>query len=194
VYELGKSAQTRGEPVLTLKSDAKGRATPFKLKRLVPYEIRATDAAGKLVGHVYFAPFRRSNRLARFLAPSANPLVSAITTDRLKRGADHSALVFRNAAGSFRFDLGDSLLLDGTETLSSEVAGTTDTTVGLFMADQNGNQKTDLGASFTAPFVKGTDVYVPTAKPAWVHLDWNGYALRVPNWPSDAGLISVFLM
>jgi pimeloyl-ACP methyl ester carboxylesterase len=194
VFEASGDPQKRGAPIKVITSDEQGRTGAFTLKRLVPYEFRALDGSGNLIGHVYFTPFKRSNRLARFLGPSKNPLVSALTTDNLKRNPAHSVAVFRNAAGSFRADLGDSLTLDKQEVLSEAVAGKADTTVGLFVSDQNLNKKSDLGKAFEAPFVKGTDVYLPAQKPAWIHVDWNGELLRFPNWASDQGLISVFLM
>ncbi|MFM2420786.1 MAG: hypothetical protein RL385_5509 [Pseudomonadota bacterium] len=194
VFEVRGDPRKRGTPVKVVTSDERGRTGAFTLKRLVPYEFRALDGQGNLVGHAYFSPLKRSNRLARFLGPSKNPLVSGLTTDQLKRNAAHSVAVFRNAAGSFRADLGDSLTLDEQEILSEEVAGKADTTVGLFVADQNLNKASDLGKAFEAPFVKGTDLYLQAQKPAWVHVDWNGGTLRIPNWPSDQGLISVFLL
>lgn len=194
VFDLSDTApQKRDAPLMTLTSDAQGRVGPFKLKRLTPYEFRASDSAGQLVGHMYFAPFKRSNRLARFLSPSKSILVSSISTDRVTRGPAHSAVVVRNIRGAFRHDLGDSLQVDGKEVLADDTAGRTLTTVGLFLADQNSNGVSELGESFMAPFIVGTDVFMSTKKPDWIELRWNGTRLAIPNWPSDQGMISVLL-
>lgn len=198
VYEIDPDGDPyeRGEPVLTLQSEAgddTGHIPPFKLKRGVAYEFKALDAEGKLVGHQYFAPWKRSNRLARFLAPPESILVSTLTTDKVKRGPDHSALVFRSLAGAFRHDLGQSLQIDGKEILADDTAGRENCTVGLFAADQDENGKTDLGVSFEAPFVFGTDTFIDAKEPAWVEIDWNGDKIHIPNWPSSEGMISVTL-
>jgi pimeloyl-ACP methyl ester carboxylesterase len=191
VYELGDSPRTRGKPLMTLSADSTGHVKPFKLKRLTAYEFKALGADGKLVGHAYFPPFIRSNRLLRFLAPSQNLVVSALSTDRLERGAGFSAVVARTYQGTFRHDLGRSLTMNGTEVLTDGTAGDDTATVGLFMSDQNLNKKTDLGVAFQVTFMAGTDVYMDAEKAAWLAFDSNGYTMKIPNWPSDEGLISV---
>jgi hypothetical protein len=77
VFEITATARERGMPVATQMSDAKGRIPPFTLKRNVQYELQASDASGKPIARVYFAPFKRSNRLVRFLAPSGDAQVEA---------------------------------------------------------------------------------------------------------------------
>ena len=72
--------------------------------------------------------------------------------------ANHSVLVARAIQGTFRHDLGQTLTIDGKEILTDDNAGRTMTTTGLFIADQNANGQTELGAAFSAPFVVGTDV------------------------------------
>jgi pimeloyl-ACP methyl ester carboxylesterase len=157
------------------------------------YEFKGIDAAGKTIGWMYFGPFKRSNRLVRFLSPSANPLVVATTTGQVKIGADHSALVMRYLGGAFRHDLGNSLKVNGAEVLSDANAGRATSTVGLFMSDQNANMLSELGASFSAPFIVGTDVFVPSTTPGWIEFNWNGTVTRVPNWPSTDGMLSVVM-
>jgi hypothetical protein len=51
----------------------------------------------------------------------------------------------------------------------------------------------ELGAAFSAPFIVGTDVYVPAATSGWTKIDWSGTVLRTPNWPSNEGMQSVNL-
>jgi hypothetical protein len=199
IYELGDSPRARGEPVITLTANAEGRIGPVKLKRNVPYEFKAFDTAGKLVGYVYFAPFKRSNRLARFLKPSDNWLISLLTTARIVRRPNHAALVGRYLGGAFRADLNNSLKIDGNEVLTDENAGRSDSVVGLFMYDGNTNGSSELGSLFTAPFIVGTDVFMDTTSPAWIELEWNDptngsgtTTMRIPNWPSSEALTLVY--
>jgi pimeloyl-ACP methyl ester carboxylesterase len=194
VRKLGETARDDGEPLMTLTSDGtNGHVGPVELDRGVAYEFKGIDASGKVVGRMYFGPFKRSNRLVRFLSPSANPLVVATTTGQVKVGADHSALVLRYLAGAFRHDLGNSLKVNGAEVLTDANAGRSTSTVGLFMSDQNMNKKSDLGAAFSAPFIVGTDVFIPSDTAGWIELDWNGTRMKVPNWPSSDGMLSVVI-
>lgn len=193
VYELSTQPYERGTPVLTVQSDPQGRSGAFKLKRNTPYEFKALDADGKLVGHVYFAPFKRSNRLVRFLGPSENILVSSLSTDRLVLSPNHTVIVARTLAGAFRQDLGHSLKIDGREVLTPENAGRAANVVGLFMSDQNLSEGSDLGVAFSAPFVMGTDVFMSSKQPKLLDIEWNGQHLSVPNWPSAEGFISLNL-
>lgn len=194
VYELGDTPRDESKPLMTLTSDGtNGHVGPVELDRGVSYEFKGIDSAGKVIGRMYFGPFKRSNRLVRFLSPSANPLVVGTTTGQVKIGADHSALVLRYLAGAFRHDLGNSLKLNGSEVLTDANAGRSTSTVGLFMSDQNANKKSDLGAAFSAPFIVGTDVFVAADSPGWIELDWSGSVFKIPNWPSSDGMLSVVI-
>lgn len=186
-----KDARDEGDPLMTVKPDDTGHFK-IELKRLQQYEMRAFDKDGKILGHVAFSPFKRSNRLVRLLSPSTNPLVAGFTTDMVKLGDKHTAMVARYLPGAFRHDLGDKLLVDGNDVLTDDNAGKTLITVGLFMSDQNTNQKSDLGVDFSQSFIVGTDVYVDASKPAWVELEINGSKITVPNWPSmKEGMIAL---
>jgi hypothetical protein len=193
IHELGDDPRERGEPVLVVNSANNGVIAPFQLKRGVAYEFESLGDGGVLIGHMYFAPFKRSNYLLRFLAPSENPLVSILSTDNIDRNANHVGMVFRYPGGAFRKDLGHSLKINGAEVLSDANAGPATTTVGLFLYDDDLNMMSSLGAPFTAPFLVGSDVFVAAAPPAFMELDWNGFTMQVPNMPSDKGLVSVML-
>ena len=199
VYRLGDSPRERGAPELTLTTDAHGRIGPIQLGRNVPYEFKAFDTVGNLVGYVYFPPFKRSNRLARFLKPSDNPLIALASTDNIVRDPAHAAVVARYLGGAFRADLDNSLAIDGGEILTDENAGRSDSVVGLFMYDGNRDGQSELGSLFAAPFIVGTDVFMDASSPAWLGLVWNDPTagngttrMRVPNWPSSEALILVY--
>ncbi|MCP4602508.1 MAG: hypothetical protein GY847_18660 [Proteobacteria bacterium] len=191
VYELGESPNERGTPIITLTTDANGHIAPFELKRLTSYEFKGFDAEGNLLGYLYFAPFKRTNRLLRFLTPSNDPVVTALTTDRVTTSPDHSSVVGRSLKGAFRHDMGQSLKVNGSDVLTDDNAGRANMSVGLFMFDDKIDGASDLGVVFEAPFVFGTDVYMDASAPAWIEFDWNGQIMKIPNWPSTEGLISI---
>lgn len=204
VYELDYDGppRERGEPLMELSSASadKGAVGPIELKRNVPYEFKAFGEDGKLIGYVYFAPFKRSNRLTRFLKPSDNGLIAAASTDNIVRDAGHVAMIGRYLGGAFRYDLQNSLKINGQEVLTPENAGKSDSVVGFFMYDGNLNGESDFGALFgPSSFLVGTDVYVDATEPAWIELEWydptNGndpITMKVPNWPSDEALILLY--
>jgi pimeloyl-ACP methyl ester carboxylesterase len=185
VHELGASPRERAAPIATIAIGADGRVAPFPLKRLASYEFRALDVAGKIIGHQYFAPFKRSNRLLRFLSPSKG--LARIVTDAVVADDRHTAMVVRYAGGAFRKDLGDSLTIDGVEILNDTIAVAATSSVALFLFDANLNSQTDggaLAAYASTPFVKGSDVFIQATAPGFVEVRFNGQALKIPNWPS----------
>ncbi len=195
VYELDYEGHPweRGDPVMELTSDGSGRVGPIELKRNMPYEFKAWDANDNLVGYVYFAPFKRSNRLARFLKPSDNDLIAMFSTDNITRGPNHTALIGRYLGGAFRHDLENSLKINGNEVLTGDNASKAGSVVGFFMYDANENGQSELGAVFgPEAFLVGTDVFVDATEPAWIELEFydptNGndpLTMKVPNWPSS---------
>jgi pimeloyl-ACP methyl ester carboxylesterase len=186
VYELGSDARKRGSPIDAFTVGDDGVIVPFKAKRLQMYEFRAIDEQGVMIGHQYIAPFKRDNRLIRFLGPSE---ALALVTDNIVRDDRHSAVIARSYKGAFRSDLGDSLKANGAEVLLDEIANAASATVGLFMFDENTNGTSDggsLGAYSALPFIRGTDVFMDSATPGFIELTFNGEVLKVPNWPSQS--------
>lgn len=66
-FEVTATARERGPAAVTQMSDAQGKVAAFTLKRNVQYELQASDSSGKSLARLYFPPFKRSNRLVRFL-------------------------------------------------------------------------------------------------------------------------------
>lgn len=208
VREVGDTPRAAGAPLFTLTPDTDGHFGPIQLKRAPFYELKGFDQQGNLIGYQYFTPFKRSNHLVRLLSPSANPAVAAASTDRIVRGAGHTALIGRWDGGGFRHDLGASLTIDGTGVLTSENAGEDALAtgaldggvVGFFMYDANSNAQTDLGLVGTAPFLSFTDVFLDAAQPRFLELSFTAGSedetiveqrLKIPNWPSSDALILV---
>ncbi|MDH5672354.1 MAG: alpha/beta fold hydrolase [Myxococcales bacterium] len=187
----------RPEPAFSL-AVAAGGAFNIQVRRGVRYEVRVRKADGTLLGYGYPGPFERSNYLARFLIESSNPIVAAASTAQAVRGPDHMVLVGRYIGGAFRADWGNSLKIDGKEVLTSDNAGRNASVVGLFMYDANQNGESELGSSFAAGFVQGTDVFIDASEPRWVEVEWTNEEgqtteLKIGNWPSSENLSSLTL-
>jgi pimeloyl-ACP methyl ester carboxylesterase len=190
VFEIDRLADPweRGEPVQTVHADANGQFR-MELRRGIRYEFRQWDADGTLLGHVYYAPFKRSNYLARLLSESQNPTVKSATSDAIVRGAGHGVMAARYLAGVLRADWGNSLTIDGQEVLTADNAGKSSNVTGLFMFDANQNKTSDLGRVYNVSFLWGTDVYIDSSTPAWLDVKWTneeGHTaeFKVPNWDS----------
>ena len=82
---------------------------------------------------------------------------------------------------------------DQSPSIGADNASLATTTVGLFLYDNDMNMMSELGATFTAPFLAGSDVFVDASEPAFMEIEWNGEVMRVPNQPSDKGLVSIML-
>jgi hypothetical protein len=204
-----------GPPEQTLMPDATGHFLTT-VSRNVFYEFAGYNSAGTLIGYQYFTPFKRSNRLMSFLSPasasdgtSVGALIASETTDKATRSPNSVTLVTRWAGGAFRQDLGATLLVNGSNVLTTDNSGTmafmnsnlNGGVVGLFMEDKNGNKMSDLGLVDSAAFIAFTDVYMSAASPNFVQMSFTpgiedtdtiGKLAILSNWPSNAALINVF--
>ncbi len=200
VYEVGSTPRDEGAPVATFSDPPDGGSFAWQAKRLQGYDFVNLGADGGVLAHNYFEPFKRSNRIMRFLVPSTNASAALVTNPIGKLNDDsQSAFLVRNARGAFRQDLGDSVTVDGFEALNTQDANKATTTVGLFLFDANKDKKSEGGSlsqylsPVTLPFVRGSDVYVQAGTPAFVEVTFNGKAMIVPNWPSKSeGQIQVY--
>lgn len=197
-FEITETPRERGMAVATQMSDAKGRVPAFTLKRNVQYELQASDSTGKPIARVYFTPFKRSNRLVRFLAPSGEAMVEASSSGMVATGPGFTGISARYVGGAFRHDLKEVLSVNGSDVLTDMTAGRTMVTVGLYLSDQNKNGKSEFGQSFSSNFLAGTDVFIDAQTPAFVDFKWTDSfgtetSLKVPNWPSSEGLLFVLM-
>lgn len=197
-FEITGTPREHTMPVATQMSDAKGRVPAFTLKRNVQYELQASDASGKPIARLYFAPFKRSNRLVRFLAPSGEAQVEASSSGMVATGPGFAGISARYLGGAFRHDLKEVLLVNGSDVLSDMTAGRSQVTVGLYLSDQNKNGMSEFGQSFSSNFLAGTDVFIDATAPAFIDFKWTDpfgteTQLKVPNWPSSEGLLFVMV-
>ncbi|TDB98840.1 alpha/beta hydrolase [Actinomadura sp. 7K534] len=151
------------------------------------------------VHHLYFQPFRRSDRLVRLLTSRPGEGLSGL----VETGDDHAALTISRQKEWWgdQGSAGDALYIDGRQVLNAANAPRTKRTIGIFAFDAGRDRVTDLGAPipafFATPFMTGMDVFVPAGpRPiALVSQPRGGGgridALAVPAWPSSGHRISV---
>ena len=217
IREVGPTPRDTTAPTMTLTSDSSGHFGPVMLKRNVEYVFVGYDASGKIVGWQYFTPFKRDNRLIRLLSPASasdgspvGSIVAAQSTDHAVTSPTTSLVIARWAQGGIRQDLGASLMVNGTEVLSSENSGLNAAmnmslqggVAALFIEDANKNGKTDLGLAYSTSFIAFTDAFIGASSPAFVNLTFTGGSedpatVNVPvaldNYPSSQGLIAVMI-
>ncbi len=209
IRPLGDTPRDESAEPIHVPGTGDGRFGPIELRRNVAYEFKGFDENDQLVGHVYFPPFKRSNRLVRILAPSANPMIAGASTDLIVRGPGHTAVIARWMGGAFRHDLGASLKIDGVEVLTDENAGATAMqdpnldggVVGFFLSDYNTNGETDLGLYTSAPFLSYSDVFIDASEPAFIEMVFTAGSedetvvdetLKISNWRSDSELTMIY--
>ena len=191
VYALGAEPRTRVEPLTTLEVREDGGVGPWTVQRGVAYEFKllTRNGDGRATRYAYFRPWMRSDRLLRFTFESRNP--SSLATSSMANLSDHTAALWvRRRQGAFLHGR-DKLLVNGYDAINEEDAKLRASILGLYVLDQDGDQRSSGGAILRETFVSGTDVYLPTDQPAFIDVDLNGQKQRIPNWPSRSGGLSM---
>lgn len=193
VYELGAGAdpRARATPVTTLQIRDDGGVGPWTARPDVAYEFKLVVKAGdgRPTRYVYYPPFKRSDRMLRFTFESRNE--AALATSRMANLSDATAALWiRRRQGAFLAGR-DELMVDGRPAVNADDAMARATVTGLFVLDQNGDMQSNGGSVIRETFVSGTDMYLQTAAPAWIDVSLNAEHLRVPNWPSLTGGLSI---
>jgi hypothetical protein len=138
---------------------------------------------------VYFPPFKRSDRLLRFTFESRNE--TALATTRMANLSDATAALWiRRKQGAFLAGR-DQLTVNGFPAVNEQDAMLRATITGLFVLDQDGDMQSSGGSVLRETFVNGTDVYLQTGQPAFIDVALNGESMKVPNWPSRTGGLSI---
>jgi len=202
IYEVGglTGARRHHRPAAVFPLSGDGSWGPFKAHGSVRYEFAIVRDAAAPVHHLYFQPFRRTDRLVRLLTslPGQGLAALAETSER------HTNLVVsRNKEWwGDQGDGSDALYLNGTNILNAANSPRVKRVIGIFTYDRNVDAVTDLSAPipvfFAQPFITGMDVYLPAA-PAHLGLvtvvarsRTGGFeVVNVPNWRSSKHRISI---
>jgi pimeloyl-ACP methyl ester carboxylesterase len=202
VYEVHPSTGARKgwRPKAVFRLDGDGSWGPFRASGSAHYEF-AIVREGAATHHLYYQPFRRTDRLIRLLTsvPGEGLAANVEVSDR------HTAMVV-NRQKEWWGDQGtgsDSLTIDGTQVLNAANSPRTKRVIGIFAYDAGVDQATDLTAPipvfFAQPFITGMDVYVPANPPGrTIHVvarprDGNGHVdtINIPNWRSSEHRVTV---
>ncbi|SHM72388.1 alpha/beta hydrolase [Cryptosporangium aurantiacum] len=201
VYAVRADTGTRlrRHPDARLPLAADGSFGPFRGRGDVRYEF-AIVRPGAPVHHLYFQPFRRTDRLIRLLTSLPGQGLGALT----ENGPASTNLVISRQKEWWgdQGAAGDSLTVDGQEILNAATSPRSKRTIGIFTFDKGLDKTSDLSAPipvfFSQPFISAVDLYVPAAPPkrtvrVVVRPRGGGSpdVLTVPNWPSDGHRISL---
>jgi pimeloyl-ACP methyl ester carboxylesterase len=204
VYQVNpRTGQRVGRgPIATTTLGADGAWGPIRAKGWASYEFELRRPDSDNAHHLYFQPFRRSDRLVRLLTSLPNTGLDLLT----EHSERHTNLIMlRNkewwgdqGAGS------DTLTVNGTNLLSAATAPRTKRSIAVFAFDAGLDAVSHPDASIPAlsalPFITGVDLYVPAANPprGVVRLVSRqrgaGGAtdvVNVPNWQSATHRVSV---
>jgi hypothetical protein len=201
VYELGQDAQKRGAPVKTFEIGADGNFGPWDAKRGKAYEFKMVPPPGdsRRPRHTYMQPFTRSDRLLRFNFETKDPTASA-TGKQVNFDDSHSVIVARRRQKAFLFGR-DELTVDGFAAINDQNAAARTVTCGLYLYDKSltdepgpGDGESSGGSIIKGTFVNSADVFMPTDKPDFINIEFNGVTTRVPNWRSNSEGISLVLV
>ncbi|HUH74238.1 MAG TPA: alpha/beta fold hydrolase [Chitinophagales bacterium] len=167
---------------------------PIQVKSNTHYEFKVfTGKKGDRPVHYYREPFTGNNKnvLVRFYPPSGS--LAAVFLTNLPNKEDQSAMAFFSASQAVIVGR-DQLNVNGNELANNQLATAENTTIAMFMYDDNKNKKTDLNTinSFSLfPFLAGVDIYFPLEGGDYSTFKMNGRVLNVPNWPSASEGVAI---
>ncbi|GIJ49430.1 lipase [Virgisporangium aliadipatigenens] len=197
IYRVGALTGHRlsHRPLHTYELSGDGAFGPFRADPDARYEFAIVYAGGQ-THHLYFQPFRRTDRLIRLLTSRPGEGIGALT----ETGPHHSNLtISRNKEWwGDQGEAGDAVFVNGTNVLNAANSPRVKRVIGMFAYDANVDRVTDLSAPIPAfysqTFITGMDVYVPArgivalaVRPRGGGLD----VVNVPAWPSDRHRIGV---
>lgn len=192
VYALGDEPWERGDPVASFDVGADGWVGPFEVERGVAYEFKMIppeDKPDMPLRYTYMTPFARSDRWIRFLYRSEDPMATA-TNSQVEFSDDHAALVVFMKRGGFHYGAHE-VEVDGFPMLNEDNAPTPATNVGYYLYDANSDGVSDGGSVITGTFVNSSDIYMPADEPAFINVTFGAQTIKVPNWPSGGGVLSL---
>jgi pimeloyl-ACP methyl ester carboxylesterase len=181
-------------PVATFTADELGYWGPVELLPATHYEFFITPTGDDAVPiHYYREPFVRSNQ-GVYLRTLPNPdSLAGILLAGLPFSDDATILVnFTSSTGILAGT--DSLVINGVEMATEELASADQTTIALFLYDENQNATSDnvTVATFASfPFLKGYDQFYAADPTQFIEVNLNGRILRSPRWPSLTGGVSI---
>lgn len=196
IYSVSKEDGSRisSTPEATFSVGKEGYWGPLKINKNTNYEFLVTaEASGNRPVHYYFEPFVRSSNAVYLRSYPASGSLGAAFLSSLPQKDEQAVTAFFGASQAAIKDR-DVLSINDVSLSTEPLTQASNTTIALFVYDENNNQRTDGGsvglfASF--PFLKATDVYVPTATSDKITYSLNDRTIHLRNWKSKTEGVSV---
>lgn len=183
-------------PFKKFTTDEKGFWGPFRAEASAYYEFVVYDnISGSRKVHYYREPFSRSDKLVYLRTFPAGLSIGGLFLSSLPKDDRLGVTAFFGASQAAVAGR-DELILDGNILSIQKFCSKENTTIALFAYDDNKNQVSDLTSlpSFSSlPFLKGADIYFPTASPQTITMSLNGRVLKAANWKSGTQGVNVMV-
>ena len=192
-----KGAHRDATPVFTAKLAADGQLGPLTAEVGVSYAfVVKSQAADKPPITYYRPPFLRSDALVYLRTlPSADSLAGTLLS--VVPFDDKATVLIVFSASRALITGKDSLLVDGVQIATPELADAKHTAIAFFVFDENSNGVSDgtpvaLFQSF--PFLSGVDQYMPPTGTSPIAVELNGQRVYVPHQlsKSEGPVVVVF--
>jgi pimeloyl-ACP methyl ester carboxylesterase len=176
------------EPLCSFDVNAEGEWGPFSAKPGQPYEFVVHGTASEWPLRYYRTPFTHSDRFVYFrVAADHEDYAATPFSEKPELLNDKTAaFVVRHQNGSMVPGV-VSLSIDGKELIKAPIVEVTkearqSATVAVYIADGNGNGKTDLTTidGFGGAFVSSADIFIPANETKSVQFKLNQHVLNVP--------------
>jgi hypothetical protein len=151
----------------------------------VPMEFHVVPEDGSLPIHYFHEPFDRSDPLVYLRGLPGPGSIAGLLLANLPLSEEQASLIIFSASRALVAGK-DSLTLNTVELLTEEIASASNTTIALFLQDENEDQESSWEPIplFTGfPFLAGLDVALPV-NDSPIELNLNGRILRLKPWPS----------
>jgi len=197
IYEIDATTGFRinEKPDAVFTTDAQGNWASFSAKKSTYYEfvVYNPDVSGDRKVHYYREPFLRSDKFVYLRSFPSGESLAAIFLASLPKDDKQSVVAFFGASQSVLSGR-DVLNINGYNYANATFATAANTTIALFLFDDNKNKQTDNTTvlSFALfPFLKGADAYFQTNTLSTILFELNGRKIPVCNWKSESEGVSV---
>ncbi|MCB0511812.1 MAG: alpha/beta hydrolase [Chitinophagales bacterium] len=197
VFEVNTNTGYRinSKPNAIFTTDAAGHWGDFEAKKSTHYEfvVYNPSVPKNRKVHYYREPFLRSDQLVYLRSFPEDGSLASMFLASLPQDDDKSVVAFFGASQSVVSGR-DVLKVNGYNYSNNIFATESNTTIALFMYDDNKNNRTDNSSipSFALfPFLKGADVYFQTQTPETILFELNGRKIPVYNWKSKTEGVGV---
>jgi predicted esterase len=177
------------------QTDSKGNWGSFKGKTNTYYEFVVSNPSiiNDRKVHYFREPFLRSDKLIYLRTFPVGSSIAAAFLASLPKDDNQSVVAFFGASQGL-LQGRDELLINGYNYSNNTFATSENTTIALFLYDDNRNNQTDnssIPAFALFPFLKGADAYFQTQTPATIQFQLNGRKIPVRNWKSKSDGVCV---